>query len=252
MKPSEEPKFIYSFGNGRAINRTALRNGEVSNVRTQLNWVNTHCSWAEAAGGKLLLTGGYDIDRVICIELQREGAAVDKAPMQLARSNHFSLYYEGFLYVVGGYRSNSPLKECERYDLGKDQWESIASLPIPCKGASLVEDCQKMYAMGGFNGDWLDSIQVLCLRSLMWEVLLLTLPFKTDNIPCFKVGTDDVYIVLAKDLFNVQVSQGRVEWVKTLPEYISSMYGPSYYSEGYLYCSSFAGAADMVAVEKLD
>jgi hypothetical protein len=252
IKPSEKPKFIYSFGMGRAISKTALRNGEASNVRTQLSTVNIHCSWAEAAGEKLFLTGGYDIDRVVCIELQREAAAVNKAPMQLARSNHFSLYSQGFLYVVGGYRSNSPLKECERYDLAKDQWESIASLPIPCRGASLVEDCQKVYAMGGFNGDWLNSVQVLCLRSLMWEVLLLTLPFKSDNIPCFTVGAGTVYIVMAKDLFKVQASHGTVELVKTLPEYISSTYGPSYYSEGYLYCTSFAGAAHKVVVGELD
>jgi hypothetical protein len=60
-------------------------------------------------------------------------------------------------------------------------------------------------------------------------------------IPCFQHNDSQVYLVMEKTLYSFTPLQ--VTPLKTLPQDMQSICGPSHYSRGTLYCSADEGAA---------
>jgi hypothetical protein len=100
---------------------------------------------------------------------------------------------------------------------------------------------RSLYALGGYDGSYLDLVQKLSLESLTWELMQLRLPHADREITCFKLRDTEVYLVVKKTLCSFTGLEVRP--LKTLTEYIWSWRGVSYYRSGTLYCSSQLGAA---------
>jgi hypothetical protein len=177
-------------------------------------------------GGSLLITGGgRDVVRVDVGTF----AVSPQPPMHTARSLHAAVYHSQYVYVLGGY-GDRHLRECERYVCAESRWEVLAALPVGGYGMSAVELHNSLYALGGDQGDYLDTVQQLTLVSLTWQLMQLKLPQADYNFPCFKKDTE-VYLVIKKTLYSFTPLE--VKPIKTLPGDITC--SSSYYSRGTLY-----------------
>jgi hypothetical protein len=57
-----------------------------------------------------------------------------------------------------------------------------------------------LYALGGYDGSYLDMVQKLSLESLTWEFMQFRPPFAGYCIPCFKLKGTEVYLVVKRTL----------------------------------------------------
>ncbi|WP_204256540.1 kelch repeat-containing protein, partial [Mammaliicoccus sciuri] len=87
-------------------------------------------SLCEVPGDLLFVTGGNSRKQeLVSIDLRSIAVTKSHNPMLTARGYHCSIYFEDFLYVLGGYNSTYTQK-CERYDLQQNRWSEVAPLPV--------------------------------------------------------------------------------------------------------------------------
>jgi hypothetical protein len=191
-------------------------------------------------GSLLIIGGGYPAVRVVLrIDTHREFVVSHCAPMLIPRQGHAAVYHTPHIYILGGFNDSGYLDECERYVFAENRWEALASLPRACNQMSGVVVESSIYALGGWDGSYLDLVQKLSLESLTWELMQFRLPFTGSAIPCFKLRDTEVYLVVNKTLCSLTALEVRP--LKTLTEDIQSWFGASYYFRGTLYFSSFEG-----------
>jgi len=78
------------------------------------------------------------------------------------------------IYAVGGYSGKHYLVSVERYDIEKDTWTRIECMESPrCTLACVVSmpDYRYIYAVGGFNGKPLDSVERYDSTKEAWETV---------------------------------------------------------------------------------
>jgi hypothetical protein len=235
------PAFIYSYRHSSdQLHRTNLVTGEHSTHRVPSYTFKIGYCWSEVPGGSLIITGEYSRGReVVRIDTRREFAVAHCAPMLTPRRAHAAVYHTPHLYILGGSNGSTDLSECERYVCAENRWEVLDPLPRACYSLSGVVVESSLYALGGYDGSKLDSVQKLSLESLTWELMQFRLPFAGSGIPCFKLSDTEVYLVVNKTLCTFTAFEVRP--LKTLNEDIKSWYGASYYHRGTLYCSSQSG-----------
>jgi hypothetical protein len=159
--------------------------------------------------------------------------------MLTPRSMHTAVYHTPHLYILGGWNGSSVLSECERYVCAENRWEALPPLPRACMSTSGVVLENSLYALGGCGREsFNDFVQKLSLESLTWKLQFM-LPLVGINISCFKLSDTEVYLVVKKTLCSLTPFE--VRSVKTLTKNIQSMFGPSYYRRGTLYCSNDRG-----------
>jgi hypothetical protein len=239
-----EQGFIFNFQNGTPnLHKTDLSTGQES--RTALaHTFKQHSSLCESPEGNLFITGGYPLSsEVVCIN-PTTNAVTPKPPMKTQRYAHGSVFYGGYLYVIGGYNGSACLAECERYDSSQDKWEPIAPLPHAsyCQEAIVCGYTRRIYNLGGCNSTGsLDFIQEFELESQTWKLLEVKLPSKSSYIPCFRVKNQTlIYFIQGGVLRSFSPITYTLADVKPVTN-IDSLNGPSYYAKGTLYypkCSS--------------
>jgi hypothetical protein len=102
-----------------------------------------------------------------------------------------------------------------------------------------------LYVLGGFcAGRGLDTVQMLRLDSLTWQLMQLKLPQAARWFPCFTTDTQ-MYLLIKETLYSFCPLQ--VKTVKTLREGI--LCRASYYSRGLLYCSCGDGIESLAVGE---
>jgi N-acetylneuraminic acid mutarotase len=109
------------------------------------------------------------------IDTLREYAVLSVPPMHTARNGHASVYHSQYVYVLGG-ANGKFLSKCERYECAESQWEVLPPLPVASCWVTAVELDNSLYALGGYDGRSLDSVQKLSLDSLTWKLMQLKLP----------------------------------------------------------------------------
>jgi hypothetical protein len=224
------PTFLYCCKNNtHELHRVNLLTGEESLHKVNAFDFKSDCRWSELPGGSLLITGGGNSREVVKIDTLREFAVSSLPPMHSARHHHASVYHSQYLYVLGGYR-DSYLRECERYVCPESRWIVLPALPVAVGGMSAVELDNSLYALGGCNEEYLDTVQKLSLNSLTWDLMQLKLPQAKMYFPCFKTDTE-VYLVIAETLYSFTPLE--VKPIKTLPQRLWCY--SSYYSRGTLY-----------------
>jgi hypothetical protein len=245
----QDPTYIYSYlYNTGQLHMTNLVTGEHSSHRVPSFTFTIGCCWSEVPGGSLLITGGEEDDliagrEVVRIDTRREFAVAHCAPMLTPRLAHAAVYHTPHLYILGDENGSSKvLSECERYVCAENRWEALPPLLTACMNTSGVVVERSLYALGGNDGSRaLDIVQRLSLDCLSWELMQFRLPFAGCCIPCFKLKDTEVYLVVGQTLCSFTALEVRP--LKSLTQYIQSLFGASYYRRGILYCSSYSGGA---------
>jgi hypothetical protein len=188
------------------------------------------CGLCDLPRGSLLITGGGipAVREVVKIDTLREFAVSTPPPMHSARYYHAALYHSQYVYVLGGYNHPRYLSECERYVCAESRWEVLAVLPVACSAMSAVVLDNSLYALGGYVGSFLDTVQKFSLDSLTWQLMQVKLPKAARWFPCFKTDTE-VYLVIERTLYSFTSFQ--VKPIKSLPRGVYRCY-TSYYSRG--------------------
>jgi hypothetical protein len=220
------------------LNRVNLLTGEEFDYEIRGYQFSNYCRVTQLPGGSLLITGGFPaVIEVVQIDTLREFAVSSQPPMQIARGIHAAVYQSQYLYVLGGYNANSVLRECERYVCAERRWEVLPALPVAGYAMSAVVLDNSLYAIGGYAaGENLDTVQMLSLDSLTWELMRLRLPQAARYIPFFKTDTE-VLLLIKETLYSFTPVQ--VKPVKTLTVGIECC--TSYYSRGTLYMDFGSG-----------
>jgi hypothetical protein len=226
------PKCFYAIIWGtNQLHRVNLSTGEQSYQAVTAYQFKEACRLTELPGGSLLITGGCPaVVDVVRIDALREWAVTDQPPMHTERISHAAVYHSQYLYVLGGY-SDRYLSECERYACAESRWEVLPPLPVACGDMSAVELENSLYALGGnaSTGDS-DTIQMLSLDSLTWQLMQLKLPQPACGVPCFMTNTQ-VYLVIKETLCSFTPQE--VKPIKTLHNFVYC--SSSDYSRGTLY-----------------
>jgi hypothetical protein len=231
-----EQGFIFHYQNSTTnLHKTNLSTGEESSTALTHTF-KPYSSLCESPEGILFITGGGPSTEVVCIN-PTTNVVTPKPPMKTPRFWHGSVFYGGFLYVIGG-QNTSILAECERYDSFQDKWESIAPLlhASQCHEPIVCGYTRGIYILGGHNstGD-LDLIQEFELESQTWNILEVKLPSKSDCIPCFRVKNQAlIYFIQGGALHSFSPITYTLANVKPVTN-IQSGSGPSYYAKGTLY-----------------
>jgi hypothetical protein len=195
-------------------------------------------SLCESPEGNLFITGGgypTATSEVVSIDLTTN-AVTPKPPMKTARNGHGSVFYGGFLYVIGGYNGGA-LAGCERYDTLHNHWQRIP--PLPHKSSShaaiVCGYTHRIYTLGGYDGSTLDLIQEFELERQTWKLLEVKLPSKSRDIPCFRVKNQAlIYFVQGGALHSFSPITYTLANVKPVTD-ITSYNRPSYFAKGTLY-----------------
>jgi hypothetical protein len=233
-----EQGFIFNFMYGASnLHKTNLSTGQESSTALTHTF-KQHSSLCETPEGNLFITGGCSpvISEVVCIN-PTTNAVAPKLPMKTPRYAHGSVFYGGFLYVIGGYNT-AYLAECERYDSFHEKWQPIPPLPHAsyCHEAIVCGYTRRIYTLGGQNSTGnLDFIQEFELESQAWKLLEVKLPSKSNCIPCFRMKNQAlIYFIQGGALRSFSPITYTLANVKPVTNIISYN-GPSYYAKGTLY-----------------
>eukprot|EP00359_Climacostomum_virens_P007766 CAMPEP_0204907568 /NCGR_PEP_ID=MMETSP1397-20131031/6690_1 /ASSEMBLY_ACC=CAM_ASM_000891 /TAXON_ID=49980 /ORGANISM="Climacostomum Climacostomum virens, Strain Stock W-24" /LENGTH=199 /DNA_ID=CAMNT_0052076767 /DNA_START=205 /DNA_END=804 /DNA_ORIENTATION=- len=185
---------------------------------------------------------------VHCIDILCEFASTAKTPMLTARCAHGAVYYDNYLYAIGGQDYDNRvfcINACERFEVNQEKWEALEPLPIACYAASVItlDESHCLYALGGTDDyeNVIDLIQRLNLSDLSWDILELKLPTQSQKIASFKLDESQVFFVISKSLYSFRPMTGSMKVVKALARSTRSEYGPSHYNTGILHSSSESG-----------
>jgi hypothetical protein len=233
-----EQGFIYNYQYDTPnLHKTNLSTGQESSTAL----THTFKQWSslcELPEGNLFITGGgYPAtSEVVCIDPTTD-AVTPKPPMKTARRGHGSVFYGGFLYVIGGCNGGA-LAECERYDTLHNHWQPIPPLPHKSRShaAIVCGYTRRIYTLGGFDGSSsLDLIQEFELENQTWKFFEVKLPSKSCGIPCFRVKNQAlIYFIQGGALHSFSPITYTLANVKPLTN-IESWNRPSYFAKGTLY-----------------
>jgi ribosomal protein S17E len=104
------------------------------------------------------------------------------------------------IYIAGGSTGeNNSTNECEVFNTSRKKWSSLPALNQPRFSASLIVcENQDIYCFGGVDNDAQDPTKFSTLRSIEtlnlseeakeWEVLKLSLPYKTSSPGAISLG----------------------------------------------------------------
>jgi hypothetical protein len=242
------PKYFHTFRWGsNQLHRVNLSTGELSYQTVTAYQFKEACRLTELPGGSLLITGGgLGVVEVVRIDTLREWAVTDQPPMHTGTISHATVYHSQYLYVLGGYNDRH-LSECERYACAESRWEELPPLPVACGDMSAVVLENSLYALGGntSTGDS-DTILILSLDSLTWQLMQLNLPQPVCGAPCFMANTQ-VYLMIKETLCSFTPQE--VKPIKTLPNDIFC--SSSDYSSGTLYYDYWGDGVGSFALGKL-
>lgn len=128
-----------------------------------------------------------------------DGYFMKKQGMKTKRRAHSSIYHEGFVYVFGGLTTNGGTELCERYNIEKDEWQSIQSLS---KVRTLSSCClfgkDWIYIMGGYNEKTdTDLLNIECfnVRTLSFSEAICQMPLTLENTVVAQINESEIIIM---------------------------------------------------------
>jgi hypothetical protein len=191
--------------------------------------------------GNLIITGGDNVNEVWRINASEGCTMTPLAPMSAARFQHGSIYFEDFVYALGGF-GTPPLETCERYNVNTNTWEALANMPV---GVTLTTPCaiqptKRIYILGGWREfKETSQIQELDLASNTWTLLTVELPHTGLCLTTFKVGetSSQIWFVEKFTLFNFDTRTKEIRKAKDLEDDPCTSGGTTRYYKGQLFCS---------------
>ncbi|ELT90682.1 hypothetical protein CAPTEDRAFT_97326 [Capitella teleta] len=113
------------------------------------------------------MTGDIWLNRNIHIH---QWQPIQKPPFQ---TQNYSACARPGGFVVSGGRSQEHIsqRECYSYDAQNGQWSTLSPMSTARRHHSLLYHNHHLYTVGGFDGNHLNSVEALDLRSLHWNQL---------------------------------------------------------------------------------
>ena len=106
-----------------------------------------------------------------------------RSPMSTARDGHSCLYYEGTIYVIGGFNEEvGSLDSCEAYDLVTDQWTSRRSMTTKRSMFGACLCTHEVFVFGGHHKGYLNTVEKYTFDSDAWQRLSVILPYSAAGI----------------------------------------------------------------------
>jgi hypothetical protein len=196
-------KVHYSYmKNTNVLYWTDFRTNRTSSTLTQLTFLEG-CSYVDISDkSALFFTGGDHSDSADLMDAKNFKLSPDIAPMQVKRSWHGSVYFEGKVYVIGGKVNRSVYTEaCECYDFSSNSWKQLPNLPKALRDVTPIGIEGKLYILGGRINytDYSKKILSYDISLKEWEVLPCKLPTKVTSFPCFKLRKNSPLIYFVQD-----------------------------------------------------
>lgn len=160
---------------------------------------------SSALGGKIYVVGGFSepsLENIVSFSISRTVEVYDpvtdfwstSTPLPVGLHHAGIATLEDKLYVIGGFTQSffsvwHPVATVYRYDLHKDEWTELASMPT-ARGALGVTSSQgRLYAIGGFDGSTNPSVvEVFDPNSNTWSSVA-PLPTPRDHLAVVNVGS---------------------------------------------------------------
>lgn len=245
------PEYIYNYvKRTRKLSRLSLS----SDKRTIFRAIRFSAGGCLTPISKNLIIwtgGGVGASRkAVQLDTDRECAAIKLTSMVSGRSFHAAIRHTDYIYVIGGL-NNRPLQNCERLNLTYMTWEEISPLPLQCCHTSVIEQRGYLYALGGRSelNELTDLVQRLHFPSNSWSILAVKLPNPGSNLPVFKVDEAQICFILNTKLYTLKVQCETLDLVKEIRGSYNSTCGPSYFKDGFLYCSTISSPGSRQKLE---
>ena len=97
---------------------------------------------------------------------------------------------DGFIYVVGGYNGKDAIDAFERFDLARQQWQVLSSLPTNISANTLAVQGDFLFSFG--NYDSLSDVFVFDFASSQWHRQLID--FKPRRHSASLVINNSIYV----------------------------------------------------------
>jgi hypothetical protein len=153
--PNSLDPFIYFRSDSTQILQYEIKANKWQALPNHNNfYFSKHFSTAQLPDNSYIITGGELNDVSLnTTHYYFEGNIIELAPMITARKGHNSIYFEGFVYVFGGfYEEKTIIKKCEKYDFRSKSWLPMSEMNFAKAYCNpiLYKD-RYIYLIGGFS-----------------------------------------------------------------------------------------------------
>ena len=104
----------------------------------------------------IVLIGGMEAtshrpsNKLFLWDREKQGWVPSLPSMPTAREHPSATSYDLSLIVSGGYRNRKTVADVEMFDQATFQWQTLASLPVPCSGGTSCVVRDTLYLLGGY------------------------------------------------------------------------------------------------------
>jgi len=219
---SEIPNFKYLYILGTQNNNNILRLDLENTTWDQIPVPPELKLWdyslaVTLPNGKIFITGGINH---LLTDIKTSAYLVDfsenaqtpcevLSPMSHARYTHTSCYLNNYVYVMGGRYygngQNGVLDHCERYNLVKKEWQTIAPLKTKRCTAAATTYMNRVYIFGGYRGDGrVKTVERYNEVLNEWETVPLLLTYPIEAEAAIQVSKKEIILFGGKDDFAEQ------------------------------------------------
>ena len=205
---------IYCFGEANYCLKYQLKESKweiiyYTNDISRLLGTFRYSSICTIPGQKMILTGGCKSfnnepsNMVFEINSNNINEVNTLKNMQMRRYGHFTIYFNNYFYSIGGYEHidrkdemYSTLKNCERFDIRKNKWETISNLNHPRAFFGCVIYKGSIFVFGGvYNDQLLSSIEKYDIYSDIWTTYPIKLPEKLSKMGVINYNNQVIFIL---------------------------------------------------------
>ena len=205
---------IYCFGEANYCLKYKLKESKweiiyYTNDISRLLGTFRYSSICTIPGQKMILTGGCKSfnnepsNMVFEINSNNINEVNTLKNMQMRRYGHFTIYFNNYFYSIGGYEHidrkdemYSTLKNCERFDIRKNKWETISNLNHPRAFFGCVIYKGSIFVFGGvYNDQLLSSIEKYDIYSDIWTTYPIKLPEKLSKMGIINYNNQVIFIL---------------------------------------------------------
>ena len=186
---------IYCFGMQNMVLKFNINQQKWTQIQIQETNGYEFKNFASAAplpNGGILITGGTKSNEVFEF---KDGKMLRKCSMMYIRSSHNAIYFNGFVYCIGGYNGSTWHEKCEKISVETFNTLPIASLNFRrCAFSSCISG-NFIYVFGGYDGArYLDSIERFNVFKNKWENLNCSLHRPLQNTGAASYAENKVII----------------------------------------------------------
>ena len=222
ISEEENSQSIIFFGSENYILVYSIQKNEWDLTRRKLNIDLSFKNYSSAVNvnnSKILLIGGGFSDEIL--EFDKNDLSLKKKNNMLKkRTEHCTLFINGFIYILGGYdkKETKFLKSCEIFDFDNNKFLLMEDMKIAKCGFSASFLNGDIYTIGGFDGQKrLDCIEKYNLVNNTWEMLTIKLQEGLTNTAALTINQTILILGggnekgFSKQIFEINFEKGEIK-----------------------------------------